>query len=324
MSTKQFCAQNYGTESRIAEVQAIVEKGILRPKGRKIISPGSLISVIRRPDRFTLPHGMSSDEIRLAAQSGKILDRLGLPLFYAVVSNRFLSEREVRELARTFKKEIVREQRKAGVPALWLEMQEGEPAWHTNILFPLNGAKAKQRVEALMRSSTFPDDTLKVQEAQGGDWFVAYHAKLRAPQARYIPGVKMAARQKGSHPNGEGGGDNVRVSEEFRSWLLAGGISRWKRSNASRALPKQQAEVDTPTPVYVEPVQLALPIAAPVIDIRSAVEAKRLAIGMSQQALAATLGLKQPGYSNAFVRRHDRPGPWLINRAVEFIGSAAA
>lgn len=76
---------------------------------------------------------------------------------------------------------------------------------------------------------------------------------------------------------------------------------------------------------YVEPVQLGLPLAAPVVDIRALVESKRREIGLSQQELAGRhFGMKQAGYSNAFVRRHDRPSPWVISRALEFIGSRIA
>ena len=321
MSPEQFCTQNYGTVERLSEIQAIAKKGIIRQRILMPPPPTSLISVLRRPDRFNLPHGFSHGAITLAAQASKFFDNLGLPLFYAVVANRFLPEREVREMARKFKSDLVKEQRRTNTPPWWLEMQEGSPAWHTNILFPLGGQKAQQRAEAIAHSPSFPGDTLNIQEAESGGWFVGYCSKERASEAKYVPGVKMAPRLKGSHPNGDGGGDRLRVSDQFRTFLLAGGVADWKRRYASRTLPKQEPP---PAAVYIEPVQLALPIAAPVIDIRSAVEAKRLAIGMSQQALAATLGLKQPGYSNAFVRRHDRPGSWLINRAVEFIGSAAA
>lgn len=72
------------------------------------------------------------------------------------------------------------------------------------------------------------------------------------------------------------------------------------------------------------PIQLFLPLVAPVIDIRSAVEAARLRRGLTQAETGAMIGYGQPGYSNTFVRRHDPLSPWARLRAIEFIRSRKA
>ena len=68
-----------------------------------------------------------------------------------------------------------------------------------------------------------------------------------------------------------------------------------------------------------EPVQLDLTLVAPVIDLCVLAEEKRKAMGMPQHALARHLGIRQPQYSNAVVRRHDTLSPWARNRLREFV-----
>ena len=50
-----------------------------------------------------------------------------------------------------------------------------------------------------------------------------------------------------------------------------------------------------------------------------AAEAKRQAMGMSQTAIARQLGIHQPHWSNAVVRRHDTLSPWALNRVRDFV-----
>jgi hypothetical protein len=59
---------------------------------------------------------------------------------------------------RDFKSDIARAQRRSGLPACcWLEMLEGRPAVHGNILFPLDGPKAQRdRSEAGSRANPQP------------------------------------------------------------------------------------------------------------------------------------------------------------------------
>jgi hypothetical protein len=79
-----------------------------------------------------------------------------------------------------------------------------------------------------------------------------------------------------------------------------------------------------PTAVTVtlhEPVQLVL-IETPPIDIRTQIEAARIARGLSQREVAAVMGMKQPHYSNAVVRRHDPLGEFARTRALEWLRAA--
>jgi hypothetical protein len=84
-----------------------------------------------------------------------------------------------------------------------------------------------------------------------------------------------------------------------------------------------------PQPIIIpiqitEPVQLALDLDAPVIDVRALVEETRVARGLTQREAGALIGYRQPGYSNAVVRRHDPLSVWSRNRALEFIGQSRA
>lgn len=67
----------------------------------------------------------------------------------------------------------------------------------------------------------------------------------------------------------------------------------------------------------------SLPLEAPPVSILVLIENKRAELGLSQREVAAKLGMKQPGYSNAVVRHHDKLGSWALRRAVEFLRLAA-
>jgi hypothetical protein len=71
-----------------------------------------------------------------------------------------------------------------------------------------------------------------------------------------------------------------------------------------------------------EPVQLALPIDAPPVDVIALLENKRQTLHLPQRVVAHQLGgLKQAGYAN-WVRGHDRLSPWRRNRALEWLRAA--
>lgn len=130
-------------------------------------------------------------------------------------------------------------QREANVPAYWLEIGEGHPADHSNILFTLGGPKTPKLISRLRASPQFPGDLLVVKKAESAQWFVAYCSKELTPQAKFIAGTRLSRRRKGSHPLGEGGGDRLRMSKELKRDVLAAGcIPPWRRVYASRALPK--------------------------------------------------------------------------------------
>lgn len=73
----------------------------------------------------------------------------------------------------------------------------------------------------------------------------------------------------------------------------------------------------------IEPMQLAFDFDAPVIDIRTKIEAARIARGLSQKQVANVLGNEAaPRYSNAVVRRHDPLGDFARRRALERLKAA--
>jgi hypothetical protein len=83
----------------------------------------------------------------------------------------------------------------------------------------------------------------------------------------------------------------------------------------------------SPTPIYADadPTQASLfeQIDAPAIPVLELVEAKRIRQGLSQREVACMFGIKQPAYSNAVIRGHDKLGPWAMRRALEFVRLAA-
>lgn len=254
---KGFCTGDYGTSKRLTAIQAAVSKSLQTQKPTKLIRRPIHSSVIRHPEKISLPHGLSPDEIRLASEAGHMIEALGLPLFYAVLADQYGAERERRALVRELKSDIVQAQRESGVPPFWLEMQEGRPAWHSNLLFPL-GAGAGRLVTRICRSKLYPGDLLDIQPANGSDWFVGYCSEERAPQARYLGGITMHRRLSGSHPNGGGGGDRVRVSKALEAELIAAGVDRWKKTYASRTLPAPSSAmpswpiIEAPAPAVVD------------------------------------------------------------------------
>lgn len=176
------------------------------------------------------------------------MERWGYPLFYAVVSDQNRPEREIRGIVRELKSDIVQAQRETGTPPYWLEMSEGEPAFHSNILFPLGGQQPQRIINRISRSKPYPGSTLLLQSAQGSEWFVAYCSKERAPQAKWVGGIKMHKRLPGSHTLGEGGGDRVKLSQALKKDLLAKGQKPWKRDYASRSLPPLAVKIHEPDP----------------------------------------------------------------------------
>jgi hypothetical protein len=125
----------------------------------------------------------------------------------------------------------------------------------------------------------------------------------------------------------------------------------WKRTNARRAKPfvhvkdapavaaaapaasalltgdYQAAPVIEAVPVSCSPpisapVQLALPFDVPLLQLVEQVEATRIKLGLTEAAVAAKLGMKQPGFNNVKHGR-DKFGPWARRRALEFLRLAA-
>jgi hypothetical protein len=209
------------------------------------------------------------------------------------------------------KSHIATEQRRNGFPAFMVEVLEGEPKLHSNIIAPLPRDAAKR----IARSKAYSGyvDMKSVTVAAGGMVGLRdYLLKEATPQAAF---KKAFRRNKGSHLL-EGGGDRVRLSEEFEAALLAEGrIEPYNRTYASRALSPRPISTDNTVQKQIEalpaptsppiassitaPAQLSLQFDVPPVPLLQLVEATRIERGLSQRAVAAKLGMKQPGYSNA-------------------------
>src|SRR4029077_2762843 len=104
--------------------------------------------IARAPRIISRKAGLSVDEIKLASEASHYIEGLGYPLWFAVVSDQYADERFNRNRIRDFKSDIARAQQRSGLPACcWLEILEGRPAVHSNILFPLGGPKAQRLID---------------------------------------------------------------------------------------------------------------------------------------------------------------------------------
>ena len=202
---------DYGTSDRIAEIQAIAEKRISRiPKISWPAAPSLYVK-----EGTACSWGMSGTELRRLSEAAHFLNRLGLPLWYAVLAAHDLTEFETRELLRKFKSTLVLYQHRAGLESqYWLEAIEGAPTVHSNILFPLP-ANAAHHINSLRRSTVY-GAYINIQNAKGTDWFVNYTSKERTPQAHFASRGRLGPRRSGPHPLGDGGGDRVRMSKHRR------------------------------------------------------------------------------------------------------------
>jgi hypothetical protein len=246
-TAQQFCTQDYGTEDRLAEAQAFARKRLSEVALHKSLRPLSY-AVIGDRRVISRKAGLSGDEIRLASEAAHYVAGLGFRLWYAVISDQYSDEHENRTRIRNFKSDLARAQRRAGLPACcYVEVLEGHPAVHSNILFPLDGPKAERLIASLLRSENFQGDELRIRKAKGASWFVAYCSKERVTQARYVGVGRLAKRLPGSHPLGAGGGDRVRLSKALKDQLLEEGRMRpYRRHYAARSSPEQPSRAKPP------------------------------------------------------------------------------
>ena len=246
---------DYGTSERIAEIQAIVEKRLSRIP--LISRPAAPSLYVKELDRTACRWGMSGKELRRLSDAAHVLNRLGHPLWYAVLASHDLPESETRGLARKFKNTLVLYQRRAGLDGqYWLEALEGEPTVHSNILFPLPASGA-HHIENLRRSRIY-GAYVDIQSAKGADWFVSYTSKERTPQAHYASRGRRGPRRPGTHPLGDGGGDRVRLSKHLEADLArASLIKPHKRTYAARWLPRLTTPAEA-CPILLEPHQYGL------------------------------------------------------------------
>lgn len=190
---ENFCFQHYGTGNRILEVKALVAKRLSDEAQKFEEASPSYIGIQSKGPPINLSWGLSGDEIRLASSAAHVLEGFGLSLFYAVVSDKNAGERAMRECIRQFKSALAKEQqRRHRLPMspAYVEILEGEPAVHSNILFPLSDTKRAERwITSMSSSILFPGDTLDIQDAEGAQWFVSYCSKERVSKAKYVGGA---------------------------------------------------------------------------------------------------------------------------------------
>lgn len=358
-----FCFQNYGTQSSVAEAQAIVPTR-LSGDSRKTRPLASLYIGIHSPETtprkpLSCSWGMTGPEIRLASSAAYFLSTFRLPLFYAVVSNKDMDEREIRGAIRTFKTELAkeqgREQERGHLPIApaYVEILEGWTGVHANILFPLREARAVRWIPSMMRSPRFPGTTLNVQAAESQQWFIGYCSKERTPQAKYVGGAgALSQRLKGSHQLGVGGGDRVRPSAPVEAALIergetfprrrayAKGLTKSARSRASQARERvylfdangQSLLFDAlsdnraPDRPRASPRHRDKIAPAPMLRLFTVVgnvdviEAMRC-IGPTHKAIAERLGISRPQATN-ILNGQFRPSRAVVRRVLEFARAA--
>ncbi|MGO9768100.1 MAG: hypothetical protein ACLPSW_00815 [Roseiarcus sp.] len=305
------------------------------------------------------PFGYSAQEWKRASEGRHYLEELGLPINYAVLSDERLASglqtpHGAQKLYQTFRNHLSTYQQQAGMTPVWLVMVETDPWLHWNCLFPTPPGKMGERIcNKLEKSNIYHKPILDLQRNVDPptQWFLGYCAKEAMTEAHFVYGWKhgksIGAREKGSSFPMAGLGDRVLIAAGMKDDLIqTRRIKPYRETYSKFAKPSgavitgeiQAAPVIEALPVPASPliaspirngqqpistpVQLEIAFDAPVIDIRGRIEAKRLACDMTQAAVAALLGMKQPGYCNAIVRRHDPLGAWARARGLEWLAAA--
>ncbi len=223
----------------------------------------------------------------------------------------------IRELKRCFGQQ----QKRDGYPRWHFEVLETTCGVHNHLVGPLTMARAEQLLGYTFDGVAYGQfiDIQQIVPARGGmRGLIGYGAKN--------PGY--LGKELGQKYLLHGGGDKIRFSDAFRVELVERGLITDRiriytsRTPPAVTKPKPVLEIvvnDTPPPA--KPVQLAFTFDAPVMDIRVRLEAARRERGLSQSQLAAVMGMKQPHYSNAVVRRRDRLGAYARRRALEWLAA---
>ena len=250
-------------------------------------------------------------------------------------------ERDARHLVSAIKKLVTIYQRRAGARPLWFEVLEACPEFHSHMVVAMPSlAGSNDLIERLHRSKQVGSRVVckRVWYWQG---LINYLSKEATSQAWYGAGKSFKRVKNACRDGRYVSGDRVRVSAELERLLVAtGNIEPRLRTYAAR-LPvgayEQQPTLTSSSPapssavattpegsVGENPLQLAFALALPpAVDLLQLAEEKRLALGLSQRAVASIVGFRQPQWSNAVVRRHDTLSPWARNRLREFVRLAA-
>jgi hypothetical protein len=261
---------------------------------------------------------------RLIAAAGFLESRFPKNNIYLVGERHDDGEREARELARKIKSDLVKLQRRADLPAYWIEVLEDECELHSNLIAPLP-IKEARRLYGYSHDGRGCGENIKIKPIYSMPGLVGYLLKQ---------GVDEAA------------GDSLRLSEALSSDMIAEGvIEPYKRTYAARSPNLPAAVHDAPavaaaeTTVQIQPapapVVEALPSPpqlclfteadAPLIDVLTLVEEKRRAENRTQDDVGRnTLCIRQADYSNVVIRRHDRFSAYRLSRAVAYVADRLA
>jgi hypothetical protein len=325
MQTRNDLVPGYGTSSRIAEIQAIVGKGLSRRHQTKpAVSPH--YSVNHSIERTSLGHGLSEHELRRLANGLHFLKRYGEPCLWVILGNDLLdlSEHDAREVVRTFTSQVVKAQKRAGLDQYWLRVHESSGGFHSNLVFP-----APQGMDSDIRRWEQFGDYLRrddaVQSVYDFDGLTDYLAKERPPNVK--GGWQFGRREKGSHKLGAGGGDRVQFSQSLRA-VAAGVVEPWQRTKARVLVrstpaiirPSVQAPVIDPVEAVLEvgsvqPMQPAvqLPLFGALPERRylqpSDLRSFRQVRGYTQAEISKWAGIRNRSHVANFERGHDGLSP---------------
>jgi DNA-binding transcriptional regulator YiaG len=313
---------DYGTSSRIAEIQALVQKGF--PLSRRSQPPARpSYSVYDVAPRTTCGWGLSADELERISGSIHHLYRSSLPCLYVVLGDALLDmpEGEAREAIRAFTSRVVREQDRAGLPPYWLRVLESEGGIHANLVFPATAEMQR----SLAASTAFADYLQRDNAIQPvydfNELARVYLSKERPPNVQ--GGSKLGPRRKGSHKLGEGEGDRVQLSRALRDDALAAGLIKpWQRTKAKVLVRGARIEPVATTIILPEPITVTVPVlptveavqlslfqTPPMQDtLRDAVRQFREEQSMTQSRLYGMLGIGRSHGAN-FERGHDGLSP---------------
>lgn len=209
---------------------------------------------------------------------------------------------------------IGKRQRRAGLPAAMITVLEATPAPHAHIV-----ALLPREHDPI----TCGDMDILVERVDKHDRLVGYLLKEVETQARHL----VPGRKRGSHRL-EGNGDRVRLSPELTAYAVERGhVVAYARKHAKRTTTRKPYTRRRPSaPVLRLVFQQELPLAirppARLADwaghlmppeVRIEVERRRDALGLTQDALAQRIGIRQPHLSNV-LRGHDPLDDWRARR----------
>ena len=292
----------------------------------------------RQPEATASPYGMTPAELKRLSAACHYVRRQGAGLFVST-SCQGASEAEVAALVRSVRSDLAKYQRDAGIARFAIDVRQCTPGPHAHILSVWPTAKHRDEVIRRLRNSRY-SEKIWVRDVYDWNGLVGYLATEATPQACYAAGrsIRRLPKHRRATPIT---GDNVRLSRPLeRALIQRGDIEPYRHKYVARVSFEKPNEtkgllIDSDgsrtsnfnglasfksTPGE----QLALFPDAPVIDFRAAAEARRKELGISQREAAKLAGIRQSHWSNAFVRRHDPVGPWVLNRVREFIGKSLA